>query len=193
MKYKTLNMLAALALGIFLVGCGPSKNKEENTDSNEVAEEQNEDKFETKASERDAEFVANAVAGNYAEIKMAEIAKTRSSNTEVQAIAAMLVDDHTAVLNQLKDFASKRGISIPVEEKDDAKDKIADLEKQDAKDFDKKWCNTLVDKHEKTIKDFESNWEKTDDSTLKEWINQTLPHLKTHLDKLTTCDKNLKS
>lgn len=193
MKYKTLNMLAALALGIFLAGCSPSKNKEENTDSNEVAEEQNEEKFDSKASERDAEFVANAVAGNYAEIKMAEIAKTKSSNTEVQAIAAMLVDDHTAVLNELKDFASKHGISIPVEEKDDAKDKIADLEKQDAKDFDKKWCNTLVDKHEKTIKDFESNWEKTDDSTLKEWINQTLPHLKTHLAKLQTCDKNLKS
>lgn len=189
MKRTALHFLAVLTLAIALIGCGPKKE----ADSNETAKAENEEKFDTKASEKDADFVANAVAGNYAEIKMAELAKTRSANTEVQAIAAMLVDDHTKVLTELKDFATQRGISIPLEEKDDAKEKMNDLSKQDAKDFDKQWCKTMVEKHEKSIKDFESTYDKTKDTTLKEWINQTLPALKTHLDKLNTCEKNLKS
>ena len=50
----------------------------------------------------------------------------------------------------------------------------------------------MADKHEKTIEKFEDRAEKTEDADLKIWITQTLPHLRTHLDKVKACEESLK-
>jgi len=49
----------------------------------------------------------------------------------------------------------------------------------------------MVSSHEKTIKDFEDRWEKTEDPELKNWIAETLPHLRSHLDKIKSCDESV--
>jgi hypothetical protein len=55
---------------------------------------------------------------------------------------------------------------------------------QDAKDFDKKWCKQVQNNHEHSIREFEARIEKTEDVELKNWITNTLPALKTHLQML---------
>ena len=57
------------------------------------------------------------------------------------------------MLGELKSLAAAKAISIPSEEPDEAKkdlDKIAD-----DKNFSKKWCKEMIDKHEKTISKYE--------------------------------------
>jgi putative membrane protein len=176
---------------LVMVSCTP---KEKTADSNEVAEEANEEKFEDKKDEKDAEFVADVVASNYAEIELAKLASTRSDNAQVKEVARMLEDDHNKLLTELQAFAGTKAITVPTEPKDDAKKKIEDLTKEeDIKDFNKEWCKEMADKHEKTIEKFEDRAEKTADADLKIWITQTLPHLRTHLDKVKACEESLKN
>jgi putative membrane protein len=188
MMFRKLLMIVFAAL--VMVSCTP---KEKSADSNEAAEDANEEKFDDKKDEKDAEFVAEVVASNYGEIELAKLASTRSDNAQVKEVAKMLEDDHNKLLTELQAFAGTKAITVPTEPKDDAKRKIEDLTKEeDIKDFNKEWCKEMADKHEKTIEKFEDRAEKTADADLKIWINQTLPHLRTHLDKVKACEESLK-
>jgi putative membrane protein len=188
MIFRKFLMIVFAALVV--ASCTP---KEKSADSNEVAEEANEEKFDDKKDEKDAEFVAEVVASNYAEIELAKLASTRSDNAQVKEVAKMLENDHSKLLTELQAFAGTKAITVPTEPEDDAKKKIEDLTKEeDIKDFNKEWCKEMADKHEKTIEKFEDRAEKTADADLKIWINQTLPHLRTHLDKVKACEESLK-
>lgn len=176
---------AALAMA----ACTP---KDKTADSNEVAERANEEKFDDKKKEKDAEFVAEVVASNHAEIELARLASTRSDNPKVKELAKRLEEDHNKLLTELRAFAGTKAISVPSEPEDDAKRKIEDLSKEiDVKDFNKEWCKEMADKHEKTIEKFEERAEKTEDADLKIWITQTLPSLRTHLDNVKACEETL--
>lgn len=186
---KWINKAGAIALmGLMTFSCGSKQN----TDSNEAAEEANEDKFQSRTTEKDAQFVAEAVAANYAEIQLAQLAVQKSNDTEIKNVAQLLETEHNKVLAELKDVAGKRVISIPSSEDDAGRKKIEDLTKEDdAKDFNKEWCKTMVEKHEKSIENFEARMNDTEDAELKSWISGTLPHLRDHLDKVKACHERI--
>lgn len=187
---KHLNKLIPfVVVGMIAFGCGSKP-----ADSNEVAEEANEEKFDDRKDEKDADFVAEAVAANYAEIAMSTLAAERSDNAQVKEVAQMLVTDHNKLLGELQSFATAKAITIPVEAEDEGKRKLESLIKEDdMKDFNKEWCNKMVDKHQNAISNYESRRDKTEDAELKAWIEQTLPHLRTHLDKLKACEEGIKA
>jgi putative membrane protein len=139
--------------------------------------------FGTSVNEAEADFIANAVASNYAYIKFAKLAISKSDNKQVKEIATALADDHSKVLNGLICFAHKRGIVIPAEENVEAKRRIKSLE-NDRDQFDRRWCLELMDKHERALKQFEYMWEQTEDIELRQWISNTLPELVSHLEQL---------
>lgn len=186
-----------LILMITAVSCNESKRGNDsdsaydNDDSKDQADEQNAEKFEDNDMEKDADWVADVVESNYGEIKFATLATQRSSNTEVKRIAEMLVNHHTATLNDLKTLAQNKAISIPVEEGDDARRTTERFSDEAGKDFDKRWCKEMVDRHEESINKFEKRLDKTEDAELKAFINKTLPTLKTHLDQLNACHEKI--
>jgi len=172
--------------------CNEARRDNNHEDSKEAAEEANDEKFEDRDDEKDADFVANTVAANYGEIKFAQLATQRSSDPEVKQIANMLIEDHTKTLNELKGLAQKKSISVPVEEDDEARRKTERFSDEAGKDFDKKWCREMIDRHEESINKFEKRFDKAEDAELKAWINNTLPHLRMHLDKLKACHEKIK-
>ena len=193
-----------LAILLFCgVSCQNDRSKEQaNADerteeraekTQDIAEDANDDKFDDNDVKDDADFVADQVAANYAEVKMAKLAEERSSVAEIKKIAKMLESDHNKKLEELKSLASKKAITVPVEADKDAIKTVEDLrDEKDVKDFNKDWCEEMVDKHEKTIKVFEDKLDDTQDPELKTWISNTLPGLRSHLDQLKACHEKLK-
>ena len=179
--FTLLSLVAALTFS-----CNETKREADQEDSNEVAEEQNDEKFEDNDMENDADFVAQTVAANYAEIEFAQLAAQRSNNAEVKALAGKLVTDHTKVLADLKQLAQTKAITVPVEAEDADKRKIERFYDESGKDFNKKWTKEMIDKHEKSINRFEKRFEKTEDAELKALVDKTLPHLRMHLESLNT-------
>ncbi|HEY0680145.1 MAG TPA: DUF4142 domain-containing protein [Chitinophagaceae bacterium] len=146
----------------------------------------------TALAEKDAQFLSEVAASNMAEVKLSQLAQQKGTNQEVKDIAKMLETDHSAVLGEVRSFASGRSVSLPAEEKEDARDMHNKLNAKTGKEFDKDWCEHMVDMHQKSIKKFEDAQNDLNDADLKAWVGNTLPKLRTHLDKLKECDKKLK-
>jgi putative membrane protein len=192
---RIFRILTVVSL-VSLLACNEAKREGDTSydkeDSKEQAEEANDEKFEDNDMENDADFVANTVAANYGEIKFAQLATQRSSNPEVKQVANKLIADHTKTLNELKAFAQTKAISIPVEADDEAERKIERFSDEAGKDFDKKWCKEMMDRHEESVNKFEKRMDKTEDGELKALINKTLPTLRTHHDQLEACHEKIK-
>ena len=184
-----MKQINQLVLIVVLIAIASSCGRENKGDSNTAAKKLNEKKFDTRSEEKEARFVSNAIEEKYAKIKLAELASTKSSNKKVQDAAQQIVNDESKSLTVLQDLASKKGITVPVEEGEEAKKKVNDLSKQDAPDFDKKWCDEIVDKHEKEIREFELMRDKSEDPELKEIITDDLKDLRAQLDKLNSLEE----
>ncbi len=188
---KSIERIAMLLfIASLAFACGSKSSTE--VDSNKVAEEANEDKFQSREGEKDAEFVANTVACNFGDIQLSQLAEQKSNNPVVKEVAKGIESSHTKLLKDLQNLAGQKAISVPVEPADGKKKTIEDLAKEtDIKDFNKEWCKEMVSSHENTIKEFENRWENTQDPDLKNWIAETLPHLRSHLDKIKACDETI--
>jgi len=187
---RFLNSIPLLFLLVLAIACG---NPRKEQDSNEVAEDKNEDKFETRDTERDADFVAEEVANNHAEIQIAQLASQKSNDAEVKNVANLLETEHSKALKELQDLAGKKSISVPGEADDAGKRKVERLQGEEkVAEFNKEWCKEMIDMHEKAIQKYEGMLDKTNDADLKAWINQTLPHLRTHLDRVKACHEKIK-
>ena len=188
LKFPVILML------LFAVACSNEKaNNQTAEDSNEVAEESNDEKFDDNDVKNDADFVAEQVAANYAELELAKLAAQKSSVSDIKTIAQKLETEHSNKLEELKSLAQQKAITVPTEAEDDGKKTVRNLsEEKDADDFNEEWCKEMVDTHEKKIEAYEDRLEKTEDPELKAWIGNTLPSLRTHLDQLKACHEKLK-
>jgi putative membrane protein len=187
---KLLNILKINVLVIVLfAACQPAKKEE---DSSEIAKKQNEAVFNNRDDEKDADFIVNAVAANIAEINLAQLALSKSADSEVQKIATMLEADHTKVLQSLNGYAATKGISIPTTETPEATKERNDLAEKSGKDFDKKWCNKVQDNHNNSIRKVESRMKKTEDVALQDLLSRTLPDLIEHLEMLKVHEDHMK-
>ena len=188
--------LALITANTFLTSCGDGNGTGDSTDTTgttrKEAEDANDTALATRAAEKDAQFVVDVVASNYGEVKLAKLAQQKSSHKELKDVAKTLENDHNAVLSDLKALASNKGITVPTEETGEAKDKLEGLTKAKTSEFDKEWCETLMDSHKTSISKFENAATDLADADLKNFVNTVLPKLRTHHDKLMECHKKLK-
>lgn len=192
-----------ILLVILGVACQSDKTKEQAEaderveeraeNSEEIADEANDDKFDDKDVKNDADFVAEQVAANFAELKLAQLASEKSSVADIKKVAKMLETEHSKKLNELQKLASAKSITVPIEADKESIKTVENLrDEKDAENFNEEWCKEMVDKHEKKIEVFEDKLESTEDPELKSWISQTLPGLRSHLDQLKACHEKLK-
>ena len=183
MKRKSIlgKMLLGAALITMTLGATSCKDNKE-TDPAEVAEEQNEAKFEdtNEAKEEDAEYFVFAADVNRKEIELAKLAQQKSTNAEVRAFAEILFNDHTKAMADLEKNAQLKNISLPTALSEDGKEAYDKLSKEKTEDFDKKYVDMMVDGHEKAIKKMEKASEEANDEEIRMWAADMLPTLKTH-------------
>ncbi|HSZ71302.1 MAG TPA: DUF4142 domain-containing protein [Cytophagaceae bacterium] len=183
--------MIAIACSLSIQSC---EEKAKSHDSEKVAEDLNEKKFDTRESEKNAELVEHSVACSYAVIGLSRLAEEKASHKDVKEIARELEREHHKSLEELKAVAEKEGISIASGPSDKAEDKIKDLSEKDAKHFDKAWLSKAIEKHKKAISELEDALKDDKIHPLeKEWASKTLPGLRAHLDKLTAIDDAIKS
>jgi putative membrane protein len=174
-------------LGVLVFTACQNKNRE----SAEIAKEENHDNFKTREDKQEADFVVEAVAKNYANIRFAQLAMNKSANSDIREVAALIEKDQAEELRRFTGLANKKGIAVPLEETKDARNKLNELANHEKREFNEKWCQNLAKRNEREIQSFESMWEKTHDKDLKELINASLPEMRNHLVKLRSCQEKL--
>ncbi|MEZ0390214.1 MAG: DUF4142 domain-containing protein [Verrucomicrobium sp.] len=131
----------------------------------------------------DQKFVKMAAQHGASEVKVAEIGAKKAENSEVKALAEMIIKDHTAANAELKTFATAKGVDLSSSAPADAATKVQDLERQSGKAFDKEFLKDLIASHKKSVSHFEEASKDSKDGELKAWVDKTLPSLKAHLEQ----------
>ncbi|MNK06470.1 hypothetical protein D3C87_243690 [compost metagenome] len=178
---KALLGAAVLTLSFGMQSC-KSETKQE--DPKEVAEDENEAKFDNvdEAKEDDSEFLVDAAEVDMAEIQLGKLAQQKSTNADVKALGKMMVEQHEKAAADLKATAAKKNITLPTSLTEDGQKEFKDLNDKSGHDFDKKYADMMIDGHEKLIKRMEKASEKAEDADIRMWAANMLPTLRTHLE-----------
>src|SRR5688572_20526378 len=190
MKKIKLCSLLIVACMFVMASCGPKSNKEE--DSKEVAEDQNEAKFEDSKLEDDTEFAVAAADGGMYEVQAGQLALTKASSAKVKEFAQKMVDDHGKGNEELKALAQQKNISIPATLSEKMQKKYDDLASKSGADFDKAYCEAMVKDHKDDLDKFKKASEDAKDADVKAWAAGKVPVLEHHLSMAEEMEKTVK-
>ncbi|REA55451.1 DUF4142 domain-containing protein [Dyadobacter luteus] len=173
-------LLSSMLIASMMMFTACNSNKTE--DSKEVAEEQNEQKFEDSKVEDDTEFAVAAADGGILEVKLGELAQTNGAAPSIKEFGKQMVKDHGKANEELIALAKQKNISLPMSLSDEKQKKVDDLASKKGKDFDKAYASFMVDDHQEDINDFQEAAKDGKDPEIKAWAAEKVPTLQHHLE-----------
>jgi len=196
--------LAAAAMLLFACNNSSSKDSVEKADSANAAKSDSSTvKTDSTAStstaqpaiktdEKTTDFLVKAANGGLAEVKLAQLAKDKGSAAAVKEFADMMITDHGAANDKVKQLAAARNVTLPAEPDADHQKKADDLSKKTGKDFDKAYVDAMVKGHKETVDMFKNASTKVTDGDVKAFIDNTIPTLEHHLQRIQDIKKGIK-
>jgi putative membrane protein len=135
---------------------------------------------QSKPDRKTSKFIEEAVKDNHMEIFMAELGLTKAQNPELKSFCQTLKSDHEHANAQLTQIAQSQGVTLDQEDKH--KDKMAKkFEDLSGVEFDKGFAEQALKAHQKDIEKYEKASKDVQNSEVKQYITQTLPKLRQHL------------
>ncbi|MEN3112734.1 DUF4142 domain-containing protein [Uliginosibacterium paludis] len=137
----------------------------------------------TKLGNSDRNFVEKAAGAGLYEVEAARIAVERASAPGVKSFAQMLVVQHTAANDELKQLVSMRSnVELPTKLPATKRMALESLQRKSGKDFDREFIEQVgIEDHEDDIKLFEKASRDAEDSEVRAWAARKLPVLRQHL------------
>lgn len=130
----------------------------------------------------ETEFMVKAANGGMTEVALGKLADKNAKNPRVKAFGEMMVQDHSSANHQLKTIALNQNVTLPDSLSENSEDDVQKMSRKQNNDFDKDFMDKMVKDHEQTIKDFKNELDDVHNTTLKQWIRNTIPTLEKHLD-----------
>lgn len=185
---KTYSTILFLSLLLLSASCSTKKAE----DTKEVAEEQNEAKFDDTNLEDVTEFAVNAADAGMMEVQAGSLALTKASSPKVKEFAQTMIDDHTKANEELKALAQGKNISLPPSLSDKCQNKYQDLSEKSGSDFDKAYADLMVKDHKDVVDMFKKASDNAKDADLKSWATEKLPALQHHLEMAQALEESIK-
>jgi len=145
-----------------------------------------------KTDEKTTDFLVKAANGGLAEVKLAQLAKDKGSAASVKEFADMMITDHGAANDKVKQLAAARNVTLPAEPDADHQKKADDLSKKTGKDFDKAYVDAMIKGHKETVDMFKTASTKVTDAEVKAFIDNTIPTIEHHLQRIQEIKKGMK-
>ena len=184
-------ILQVFFISTLLIGLSSCTDDKKTSDTKEVAESRNDSAIDNNNKEKDAQFLVNATEIYLTEIKLGQLAQQKAKMADVKGLGKMMEEDHTKTLAEVTNLAMNKTIKVPAsltEKGMDANNKLSDMP---AKDFDKAYCDMMVNGHKDAIDMFQKASAECSDADIKAWASEKLPHLQMHLDKSMACQTKL--
>jgi putative membrane protein len=170
-----------MCLLFFLVAYAAACGKKSETDSKEIAQDQNEQKFDSADTKGDAEFAVAAADGGMLEVQLGQLAVSKASSPSVKKFGQSMIDDHSKGNEELKSLAAQKNITLPATLSDKNQKKYDELSAKSGAEFDKAYSKFMVEDHKEDIDEFKKEAEKGNDPDLKSWALGKVPVLEHHL------------
>lgn len=160
-------------------------------DSKDVAENMNDEKFDGKA-EKEAEKLVDAWSANLFEVRMSENASLNATTPEVKNLAMMLVEKHNRMNEDVKALAAQKQVSLPTDLTEEQRKDIEKLAEKTGLDYDKHFTETMKEKHENALRNYEKIAEKCEDPEIQSWAAKNVTEVREHLDMVMSAHNAVK-
>lgn len=147
------------------------------------------DKDNNNPNSTDQNFMTQVAIGNKAEIMAGQLAATKSTNAGVQAFGQMMVTEHGQAQTDLQTLAASLGRTLPDTVDAEHQALMTRLNSLSGEAFDTVYINSQVNDHQKTVAVFQDEISNGDNSSVKSYANQYLPHIQMHLQKADSLSK----
>lgn len=182
---KKIAFIGKIILGVGVLACTMNSCKKETQqeDPKEVAEDQNDAKFEADSIEDDADYLVDVAEIDKTEIEIGKLAQQKGVNQHVKDYGKMLVDDHTKSLDEVTALAKAKNVTLPATITEEGQEEYDKLNEKSGIDFDKKFADRMVDGHQKAVDKLTKISEKASDKELELWASKKVSLLTAHLEK----------
>ncbi|HXS69418.1 MAG TPA: DUF4142 domain-containing protein [Candidatus Polarisedimenticolia bacterium] len=144
---------------------------------------------DTSLSSKGSSFVKEASEGNQAEIATAQLAQQKSQNPQVKDLAQMIQNDHQQAQEKLQTIAQTHGMALDQKPTFTQRREQSKLEKLTGADFDQQYTKDMLEDHVKDIKKFQKASQNLEDADVKQYAQETLPTLQSHLQHAESAAK----
>jgi putative membrane protein len=134
-----------------------------------------------KLSEADRKFIMEAAQGNLLEVRLGELAYQNAASPTVKDFGKRMAKDHTKAYEQLKEVASKHGITLPKDLDAKHQEQVQKFMKLKGGQFDVAYTQYMLEDHEKDVAKFRKEAKEVQAPDLRMWTTQTLTVIEEHL------------
>ena len=143
--------------------------------------------------ESDLQFLSHVAVINMEEILLGQLAQQKSKLSDVQELGKIMEETHGELFMELKELAKKKNLTIPIFPTHKARWTYNKFKRKSQDDFDKAYCDLMVEEHRYAIALFEKEFKKSTDEEVTKWIVSKLPTLRTHLIYSLNCQLKCKN
>lgn len=143
----------------------------------------------TPLSKADSSFVMEAASGGLMEVQAGQLAQQNATSQRVKDFGGMMVTDHSKANDELKNYASSHGITLPDSLPASMKKHLDAMKNMKGSAFDNHYVSMMVEDHQKDVAKFKKESTDANDAQLKTWAANTLPVLQKHLDSIQAIKK----
>lgn len=142
-------------------------------------------------SRSDKKILKDLAMANMAEVEAGRMAHGKSQNEQVRNFAQKMIDDHTKALDDVRQVAQAKGVTLPTELGFVQKRMAARLAAQSGEAFDRAYLERAgVDDHKKTHDMLHKAQSRAKDPDVKALVARTLPVVDQHLTTVQELNKN---
>jgi putative membrane protein len=139
-----------------------------------------------------SKFLVKSYESGMYEIQLSKIAATNGLDADVKNLAASLVTAHTAINKKISAIAASANFILPIALNADHQKDLMDMSKFTGADFDKKYINTIVYGHEKSVSAYKDAYKDLSAGDTKNFAGETLPKIEDHLAMAKQVQKRIK-
>jgi putative membrane protein len=183
---KRLGMYLIACSVVVLVSCnqrdkyGSNDRSTDGKDSKDIAEDQNDDKFDNKM-EKDADFAVTAAEDAMLQVRVAQLAETNASSSEVKNFAKQVIADHNKLSEELRQVAVSKNISLPASLTDRCQRKYDKFSGKSGREFDEEFTDFVVKEHKDLVDNYKKEAEKGNDPDMRAFAAKQVSSLEHHL------------
>lgn len=148
----------------------------------------------SKVSRADERLMMQLAQANIAEINAGKLAEQKSSNDQVKSFAKKMVDDHTKALDDLKQIALSKGVTLPTEPDRQQMAMENKLSALSGEKFDAQYVDQSGNRaHRDTHRLLQRVSSRAADPDLKSYATQVMATVESHQQLARDTSKNLQS
>lgn len=142
-------------------------------------------------SSKGSSFLKEASQGNQAEIALAQLAQQKSQSSEVKNLAQMLQQEHQAAETKVQAIAQSHNVPLETSPGWSQRRTQSKLEKLNGAEFDQQYTKDMLEDHVTDIKKYQKAAQDVQDADVKQYAQDTLQHLQTHLQHAESAAKSV--